>query len=95
MKVYFSPDFIVSTPGYGNGAKVFRIKKLGYEKAWNNAVVHYCKLHGYDADTRQNLLDSCPDISIFTGPLLKNLRKRGYKLSKKELDQMLAGPDTN
>jgi hypothetical protein len=94
LKVYFSPDFIVSIPGYGNGAKVFRIKKLGYETAWVSAVTHYCKLHRYDGEIKEKLLGEKPDSAIFSGPLLKNLRQRGYKLGKKELEAMLVEADS-
>ena len=93
LRTYYSPCFLVKVPGAGKGDLSFRPRKLGYQGAYVKAVKKYCEIHKLSSGDKLALLAKQPDKSLFTAHLLNKLRKRGYKLSKKALLEMLDIPD--
>ena len=92
LRTYFCPAFCVSDSGRDRS---FRIPKWGYQNAWSKAVSHFIETRGLDGNEALSLLARKPDKNIFTGTLLSRIRKRGHKLSKKALLDMLdSDPET-
>lgn len=92
-RAYFAPCFLVKKPGIGKSCITYRIRKLGFECAYIEAVTKYCELHDLSDEDEAVLLSRQPDRTLFTNTLLKELRTRGYKLSKKALEEMMSVAD--
>jgi len=92
-RAYFAPCFLVKKPGIGKSCITYRIRKLGFDTAYTNAVEKYCELHELDRKDKAVLLSRRPERSLFTNTLLKDLRARGYKLNKKNLDELMSAAD--
>jgi len=88
-RTYFSPVFLIKIPGVGKGDLSFRIHKLGYQAAFVKAAKKYSEIHKLSPSNRLALIAKQPEITLFTEHLLKNLRKRGHKLSKQALLEIL------
>ncbi len=88
-RTYFCPCFMVKKPGQGQADITFRIQKHGFHGAYVKAAREYCRIHGLSKNENLSLIALMPDRSLFTDYLLRNLRKRGHKLSKKALLEKL------
>ncbi len=88
-KHYYTPCFIVKKPGVGNPDITFRITKHGYRSAYVKAVKKYCELHALGNNDKLRMIALLPDRSLFMNDMLKNLRDRGHKMTKKYLAVLL------
>lgn len=88
-KTYFTPGFYVQNPGYGKSAAFFRIRKLGYQQAFEKAAEKYRQIHRLPPRSFRSLLEKVPDQAVFVQYLLRKVRRNGHKLSKKALIQAL------
>ena len=89
IRTYYSPCYMVKIPGAGKSDITFRIRKHGFEGAYKEAVKKYCEIHHLSRKDKSALLKKQPDKTLFTDNLLGRLRKRGHKLSKKVLTEIL------
>lgn len=78
LRTYINPCFLVKEPGSQKGEIRFRIKALGYEAAFEQAVGKYCEIHELTEDNYKKLLARLPEKTLFTKHLLKAVQKRGY-----------------
>lgn len=85
LYIHFRPIFYVKKPGYGKGEINFPIISLGFSNAYSEAVKAYAKIHSLSKREIEFVSSLEPGTDLFTGPLLKGLRKKGYKLSKRDL----------
>ena len=91
LRTYFSPAFSVTHKGV---EKAFRIPKWGFHAAWSKAVSYYVESRQLDGNESLSLLARKPEVSLFTGTLLKRVRARGHKLTKRMLvDLIQTRPD--
>jgi len=88
-KTYYTPCFMVKKPGAGLGDITFRIRRYGYEEAYNEAVKKYCQIHKISRKDKAALLEKMPEKSLFTTHLLNRLRRNGHKLTKKSVLELL------
>ena len=84
-RTYFTPCFLVKKVGRGQSDIQFRITTHGYHRAYVLAAKRYAEIHSLSTDQQLALLAVKPDRSLFTGDLLKGLRKRGHILAKATL----------
>lgn len=88
-RTYFTPCFLVTKPGYGNGDIAFRVSTHGYTEAYEKAVKKYCELHDLTEDQYVELLGRMPSKDVFTGCLLDAILKRGHRATKAEIQSKL------
>ncbi|WP_387489121.1 hypothetical protein [Photorhabdus sp. RM96S] len=84
-RTYFTPCFLVTKPGYGNGDIAFRISTHGYAEAYEKAVEKYCEIHDLTNEQYVELLDRMPSKDVFTGYLLNALLMRGHIATQEEI----------
>ncbi|EOW9487423.1 TPA: hypothetical protein ACHYPN_003649 [Yersinia enterocolitica] len=84
-RTYFTPCFLVTKPGYGNGDIAFRVSTHGYNEAYEKAVETYCEIHNLTDEQYVELLDRMPSKEVFTGYLLDALLMRGHRATKAEI----------
>ena len=89
LRTYYSPAFLVKKPGRNQSDVSFRIKKLGYRKAYIEAVNQYAEIHQLESGQRLALASRLPDRSLFTDYLQPKLKQCGHKLTKAVLESML------
>ncbi len=87
LRTYYSPAFSVT---YKGTEKAFRIPKWGFNTAWSKAVSHYAESRQLDGNESLSLLARKPEMSIFTGVLIKRVRAHGHQITKKQLMNLLA-----
>lgn len=88
-RTYFTPCFLVTKPGYGNGDIAFRVSTHGYNEAYEKAVETYCEIHNLTDEQYVELLGRMPSKDVFTGCLLDAILKRGHRATKAEIQSKL------
>lgn len=86
LRTYFSPAFSVTHKGV---EKAFRIPKWGFHTAWSKAVSYYVESRQLDGNESLSLLARKPEMSLFTGTLLKRAKARGHQLTKRMLVDLI------
>ncbi len=89
LRTYFVPCFWVKIPGVGKSNMTFRIRKYGFKSAYIKAATKYGEIHQLSTNDRLALIAREPEKELFTGSILRKLRKNGHKLTKKALLEML------
>jgi len=75
IRYYYAPAFVAR----GKGEKAFRISRLGYDKAWKEAVKFYAENHDLPRGLKPKILKAMPDKSQFR-KIRNDMRKKGHDI---------------
>jgi len=88
-KSYFRPVFVIQSPKKEKSDCHFPIIKFGFHAAYVKAMTYYAEVYSLSDQQKLSLIAKQPARTIFTGYLLQDLKKKGHKLTKKDLLEML------
>ena len=86
-RLNYVPVFQVSMEK--NHKREFRVHVDGYQGAFRRAVHEYVRWHDLSVPLKNELLNSCPDPSLFTGYLYQRMKKRHPDITLEEIKERL------